>query len=417
VKRNVWALVISGSLFGLAFGIYDLAFPLFLDATGVSLESIGLVLAAAALVNFFLMVYGGRVSDVFGRTGVYGGTLAVCAAANAVTPWAPHVAAQAVLKTLYTAGTTIRGSLRGVLIYESVGAGRFGNLFGRLVGLEVIFQTVGFACVGMVGVGGGATLSYRGVFALSAAAFAVGAAVFFAFFRDRPAAERERAGLLSLRSVFALDLHPKLYFIVVSGFIFSIGLTASHAMWVLYFRRQLDAQWPEYAAGFGDWLARVWPWAASVWTSGDRGPLYALVSLLAIIHRAALGIPMFLVAPLIRRRVKFWYVACLALSGVMTAAVALADWLAGSFLLVAILWPLHDLAGASIWYPMQERIVQHYSRPEQRGTQVAKVRALMAVGAIVGTGMAGALMAASPALPFFVGGVLILLSSLILLPL
>jgi hypothetical protein len=48
---------------------------------------------------------------------------------------------------------------------------------------------------------------------------------------------------------------------------------------------------------------------------------------------------------------------------------------------------------------------------------VAKANALMALGAIAGQALAGPLMSWEPALPFLVGGAMITLASLILIPL
>ena len=84
---------------------------------------------------------------------------------------------------------------------------------------------------------------------------------------------------------------------------------------------------------------------------------------------------------------------------------------------MAVVWVAHDIIGASIWYPIQERFIQQFSRPDRRGADVAKANALMALGAIAGQALAGPLMSLEPALPFFVGGAMIALASLILIPL
>jgi MFS family permease len=412
VRRNLVSLFAANALFALAFGIYELAFPLFLDDRGVSLAAIGWVLAAAGVVNLLVIVYGGRLADVLGRRGVYAGSFLACGATIGATPFVPGVGLLAALKACQTAAASLRHAMRGVLLYESVQADRFGRLFGPMAGLEPFTHAVSFACVGMAGAGAGATLSYRGLFAIAAASLAVGAIVFLAWFREPPDRPQETGARLSLRSLFTLDLHPKLYLMIASGFVFGVGLAMSHALWVLYFREQLAGPWAGELAAFDMWLAEAWPWAARVWTSGEGGAVFALVSLLAIIHRVGLGVPMFLTSRI--RRSKLFYVAGLGVHGVLTVVVALADWLTGSFLLVALLWPLHDLLGAGVWFPLQERFVQQYSRPEQRGTQVAKVRALSATGLVIGTALAGVLMAVSPALPFFVGGILIVAASVIL---
>jgi len=413
VRRNVLALVIANGLFGVAFGVYELALPLFLDDVHVRLETIGLVLAAGAAANFFIVIYGGRLTDLLGRKGIYGGNLLVVAAATAVTPLFRNVAILAVLKTVWHASCSLSRTLRGVLVYESVPPERFTKRFGQLAGLETSSHALGFLCVGFVGVGAGAVLSYQGVFLISGLAVAVGALAFFLLFRERMSpAPSEATVRLTLRSVFTLDLHPKLYLIMAAGFLAGVGFGVSHGLWTLYFRRQFDGPWSADLAGFDAWLHGVWPALAGVWTAGGRGAQFALISLIAVAHRLLMGIPMALMAPLLRRRLKGLYVGAMAFQGLVLAGPAVADWLTGSFLLVTLLWASHDLLGAAIWVPIHERFIQTYSRPAHRGADVARTKAVMVLGFALGMAVAGPLMVAEPALPFLIGGVLVTAASL-----
>ena len=418
MRRNVLALILVNCLFGVAFGVYELAFPLYLDDVAVRLETIGLVLAAGAAVNFFIMIYGGWLTDRFGRKGIYGGNLLALAAATAATPLAAHVAVLTLLKTVQRTCVSLDRTLRGVLLYESVPPERFTRRFGQIAGLEASVHGLGFLCVGFVGVGSAAVLSYRGVFWISAVALVAGAMVFLVLFRERyHPAPPERQVRLTLRRVFTLDLNPKLYLIIAAGFLAMLGFGVSHGLWMLYFRQQFDGPWAGDLAAFDAHLHRVWPALASVWTAGGQGAQFALISLIAVVHRLLMGVPMVLVAPLLPGRGKGLYVGAMALQGIVIAGPALADWLTGSFLLVAGLWAAHDLLGAAVWIPMHERFIQTYSRPEQRGADVARVKAVTAVGFAIGMALAGPLMASEPALPFFIGGCLVLVASLPLLAL
>jgi len=418
VRRNILALIIANGLFGVAFGVYELALPLYLDDVGVRLETIGLVLAAGAAANFLVVVYGGRLADLLGRKGIYGGNLLVVAAATAVTPLFRNVVVLTGLKTLWHVSVSLGRTLRGVLLYESVPTERFTKRFGQLAGLETSSHALGFLCVGFVGVGAGAVLSYRGVFLISGLAVAGGALAFFLLFRERyhPAPVRP-AARLTLRSVFTLDLHPKLYLIMAAGFLAGSGFGVSHGLWTLYFRRQFDGPWSADLAAFDAWLAGAWPGLAAVWTAGERGAQFALISLIAVAHRLLMGLPMALLAPLVAKRGKGLYVGAMAFQGLVLAGPALADWLTGSFLLVTVLWSAHDLLGAAVWIPIHERFIQTYSRPEQRGADVARTKAVMVLGFALGMAAAGPAMAAEPALPFLVGGVLVSAASLPLLAL
>lgn len=416
MRRNVLVLILVNCLFGLAFGVYDLAFPLFLDDVNVSLKGIGLVLGIGAAVNFFVVVYGGRLTDRLGRKGIYAGDLFAVAVATALTPLVSHVVVLAALKTAWHASVSLARSLRGVLVYESVPTERFAHRFGQLAGLEISAHGLGFLAVGFVGVGAGAVLSYQGAFLASGVAVAVGAVLFLTLFRDRHLpASPESAVRLTLRSVFTLDLHPKLYRIMAAGSLATFGFGVSHGLWALYFRNQFDGPWAGDVAAFDAWLERAWPALAAVWTAGGRGAQFALISLIAIGHRVLFGAPMALVAPFIRGRFKGLYVGSMALQGVIMASPALADWLTGSFALVACLWAVHDLLGAAIWLPIHEQYIQTYSRPEQRGADVARVKAVMALGFALGVIVAGPVMTVNPALPFAIGGGLVALASLPLL--
>jgi hypothetical protein len=296
-----------------------------------------------------------------------------------------------------------------------VPAERFTRIIAQLVGLENTSHAAGYACIAAVGLAGGA-MSYQTVFVISGAALALGATVFLSLFRETPRVPAAGGTYLSLRTVFRLDLHAKLYLIIAAGFIFTMGIAMSHALWMLYFRQKLQGPWAENLAGFRDWLGAVWPGPAGAAGEG-RGAEFALIGLVAVFHRLLLGVPMLLIAPLLRGRFKWLYVGGLVIEGAMIAAPAVADWLFGSFVLVAVVWVAHDIIGASIWYPVQERYIQQFSRPDRRGADVAKANALMALGAVAGQALSGPLMAWEPALPFFIGGAMICLASLILIPL
>jgi MFS family permease len=416
VRRNILTLVVVNSLFGLAFGVYDLAFPLFCDDNGIAKSTIGLILSGAGVVNFLIVVYGGRLSDLVGRKGIYGITFLGLAATNMATPLVPNLAYLAVLKATQQMWVSVRGAIRGTLVYESVPTERFTRVIAQLVGLENSFHAAGYACVATLGLAS-ATMSYRGVFFISGTALALGVVLFLTLFREKPLAIGSARAYLSLRTVFKLDLHAKLYLIIAAGFIFTMGIALSHALWMLYFREKLRGPWAPDLAGFQGWLGAVFPGTAAAAPGGGRGAEFALIGLIAVFHRLLLGIPMLLIAPLLRGRFKWLYVGGLIVEGVMIAAPAFADWLVGSLALVAVVWVAHDIIGASIWYPIQERFIQQFSRPDRRGADVAKANALMALGAIAGQALAGPLMSLEPALPFFVGGAMIALASLILIPL
>jgi len=85
-------------------------------------------------------------------------------------------------------------------------------------------------------------------------------------------------------------------------------------------------------------------------------------------------------------------------------------------------WLLHDLLGAGIWLPIQQRYIQRYARPESRGADVSKSLGLMQLGNVLGPFIAAALPTCLPAnsvatysAPYVVSGVVVALSSLLLI--
>jgi len=80
-------------------------------------------------------------------------------------------------------------------------------------------------------------------------------------------------------------------------------------------------------------------------------------------------------------------------------------------------WLCHDLIGAGIWQPTQMAIMQHLAKPESRAAEVSKVMALSYLGWVVGPPLAGVLYSRAHGLPFVAGGVFMVISALMLLPL
>ena len=94
-----------------------------------------------------------------------------------------------------------------------------------------------------------------------------------------------------------------------------------------------------------------------------------------------------------------------------------------SFLWASVLiWLVHDLLGMGLWLPMQQELMQKYSRKDRRGEDMSLATALGAIGGVPAPFVAGwlrELPGISPAvalnIPFFVSGVGVALSALILL--
>jgi MFS family permease len=77
-------------------------------------------------------------------------------------------------------------------------------------------------------------------------------------------------------------------------------------------------------------------------------------------------------------------------------------------------WLLHDLVGAGVWLPIQNQIIQDYTRPEERALEMGKLLAFSGVGGILGTYLSGVLADYNISAPFFVSGVLMVAAAVVL---
>jgi MFS family permease len=138
-----------------------------------------------------------------------------------------------------------------------------------------------------------------------------------------------------------------------------------------------------------------------------------------IVHRISYGLPMVLSTLWISRPSKWLFAATVALEGVFVSATALP----GNVKVAVVLWFFHDALGAAIWAPINQWYMQHYARPEHRASNVATVAALSTVGSTIGPIIAGRLARYGGAvpwpltraidLPFFISGVVVLLSAIL----
>jgi MFS family permease len=391
MSRQVKIIIAIAVLYGIGFGIYEFALPLFLKANNVTYVQMGHIYMAGAIVQFFLTLYLTSLADTFGRKRVYTGGLACGLAAYFLTPLTWAFWHQTVFKTLREIAQSVQAKLQSVLVYENVKT-RFFEFFSRARGGEYACQAFGTITAIVIinqGVGYEPTFLAAGVLMIVAAGLAIG------FLRE-PAHVELSAKPVRFTSLFKLDLHPKLYLLALGMFLFHTGLFTSHSQYLLLFWRD--------------------KFAVSDQTLG----------VIAILHRLSLGVlmivlPMLFVGWVRDRPRKALYVCAVAAEGVMIAASALI----ANFYWAAGVWLLHDFVGAALWIPIQQQLILKYARPESRASDVARVAALGSLGIILGPLIAGYLLdytGALPALfsgvhdlPYFVSGILVALSALPLL--
>ncbi|MEM2049566.1 MAG: hypothetical protein QXZ11_00400, partial [Thermoproteota archaeon] len=83
----------------------------------------------------------------------------------------------------------------------------------------------------------------------------------------------------------------------------------------------------------------------------------------------------------------------------------------------AALWLLHDPAGASVWLPLRSYLVQKHCNDETRGRDFNVVNFVSSLGNIIGPFLAGYFGSIDINMPFFIGGLVIIFSNLLLIPL
>ncbi|MHB9024286.1 MAG: MFS transporter [Armatimonadota bacterium] len=374
MKANLWIILVISLLFGVSTGVYEFVLPLFLRARNISYESLGLIFAIAGLAMVLARIYMGGLADRLGRKVLYGWALAVCGLVTGLTPLFPAQVMQAILKTLRETAALTRETLYPVVLYEERQHG-FLNLIGKFRGLEFLLQGGGTLLAGLLIAATAQPLAgYRLSLYIAGGAMLAGALLWAGLFteRFRPAPQQ----VISLRALFSIDLHPNLLLLAVSGIIFTFGVQISHSFYLpLFFTERFGAP-------------------------------AALVSIIMVLHRLTIGLPMLIVGHLPLKNLRAWYIGALLMEGVTMSASALIPhfWTsAGVFL-------LHDFIGAGIWSPIQATLIQRYSRDATRGLEVGKVLAWSSIGSIIGPLAAGTLAAKSTVLPFFASGLVMALA-------
>ena len=383
MNRNVWTLIAVSGLFGLAFGVYELALPFYLRSKGISVTLMGIIFAVPMLCTFVIRIGFGSLSDRFRRKPFYSGALTLCTAACAATPLTALVWAQVVLKCVRESAVELRKTLHSVLLYEAA-EGPFIDNIGKTSGAEFLLMAVGSVAAGywLVAGGSGTAPAEDSVFWLCAGMLAACVAVFALLFSEAEA-KRIPPKRSAWREFVAADLDPRLVHMTVAIFIFNIGLSASHS--------QIPPLFFQDKFGFSKDVV-AWIMAG---------------------HRLTIALPLLLVGQVVTRPMKWLYVTFVLVEGLILSVSGMipAAWLATS------VWLLHDLIGAGIWIPTQLTLMQQFAKPESRGAEVSKVMALSSLGLVLGPPLAGVLYERSVSLPFIVGGAFIALSALVLIPL
>lgn len=372
MSRNVQVLLIVSLLFGSAAGIYEFVLPYYLDSRSISFKNMGYIFSISTAAMFFVRLSLGGLADLCQHKTLY--MLAVIGGALSTffTPLSATIFVLIFLKTARDVSGLMRDTVHPILLYED-NRGRFLDSIGKTRGLEFLFQAFGtlVAGLGLTALSAGKTLW------LSVAALALAVAI-LALGLKTPKESPARSRALKKQAFLSWDLAPNLKVIMFASFIFSMGLSTSHCFIMpLFFAQKFSA-------------------SASA------------VSVVMIIHRLTLALPMLFIGNLKLKNPKAIYIGSVILQGASISLSALLP----NFILASSVWLVHDLVGAGVWQPIQSMIIQDACRDSSRGLDLSKTLAFSALGGAIGPLLAGYLSPTSISAPFFASGVLIMLSAL-----
>jgi MFS family permease len=129
-----------------------------------------------------------------------------------------------------------------------------------------------------------------------------------------------------------------------------------------------------------------------------------------LIHRITIALPMLFIGNLHVKNLKATYIGAVLFQGFTVAVSALIP----NFIAASAVWLLHDFVGAGVWMPIQSTIIQEYSREGARGLDVSKTLAFSSIGGIFGPLLAGYISPFWISGPFFISGVITIMSAVVL---
>ncbi len=372
MNRNIKILMVVSIIIGTSVGIYEFVLPYYLKEQGVSFEKMGYIFSISTIAMFVVRIASGKLADTWGRKRVYVIGVLSCALATFITPFTASILLLILLKTARDVGMLMRDTVHPILIYEE-NRSKFMNFIGKTRGMEFLFQATGTTIAGASFV----------VLGTSKNIWLAGGLVFVALIalvlglHDKPLEGVERN---VKRTLLSLNLPRNLIVIMIANFIFSIGLSISHSFIMpLFFSEKFRVS-------------------------------EGMVSIVMVIHRIMLALPMLVIGNLKIKRLKAFYIGSVFIQGIVTSASAVIP----NFVMASAIWLLHDLVGAGVWGPIQSTIIQQSCRDESRGSDMSKTIAFSALGGAIGPTLAGYLSNISISAPFFISGLLIMLSAPIL---
>jgi len=371
--RNIRVLLGVSILFGVGTGLYDFVLPFYLKERGLSYPDMGWLFAASAAVMVVIRLATGRMVDRRGCKRPYLVAALGSALTSLLTALTGNIVFLTILKTGREVCVVLRDTVHPVVLYIEDRV-RFRDHVGRIRGFEMISQAAGTMLAGaaIVVLGNGGSMAVSAV-VLAAA----GTLVAFGLADRRPAASDTPVK----GSLWRWDMERNLKVIMVSGFLYNIGLSMSHGFLMPLF----------FSESFGA-------------TEGS-------VSVILFLHKLTPVLPLLLAGRLRFRNLKLAYLSALALQGILMAAGGLIPW----FLPATAVWMLHDFVGIGVWLPIQNEIIQRHCRESMRGLDLSKTLVLSSAGGAIGPVLSGFLAGRSLRGTWILSGAFLVVAALVLL--
>jgi len=358
--------------------MFEILFTLYLNDLNVSLYTMGVIFSVSGVISFLVLVILGTQSDVWGRKVVYSASLLIASISSFFTSMLKNLGELTIAQITWNFSLKSRAAVHPTFIFETVRKG-YARIIARIQGIELTLNATGFTVAGSVLLYLGFQRSF-----LALSLVLLGSFVVFLTVREpsRPKVERK-----SIREMYSFDISRQLKIICVYNLIFGIGFAVCHSVFIytLFFLKKFAVD-----------------------------PI--TLSLILGIHHFGFGLTLIFVSRLFGKpslNLKKVLISSNLLFGLSYIVTALIP----SLITAYAVWLLHNILGSAFYYPTQQTLTQNFSRDDTRGKDVNMTAASMSIGQAIGPIIGGYLAEIDISLPFIVGGIIVALGSLILIPL
>jgi MFS family permease len=206
MNRNSIILIATMSIASLAFSIFNVIFPLYLDYKQISIPTIGVIFSLPALISLVSRMFVGSYADNKGRKIFYSLALVGGALTNVMFAFANSVWQFISIKLFGEISSSLSDATDHLLIYESVPKNKSGSMFGKVSGSMSLLSSVGTFSAGMLLI----ALGYTSTLIICAVLLGLALSVFLAF-RERKAIPVRHASIISMFDFRSMPSNLKVF--------------------------------------------------------------------------------------------------------------------------------------------------------------------------------------------------------------